>query len=475
MTDEAARTNMSGLAFGTVWTTRAGDYPALVAQSPGVSPDPPAGNETLVVDGEADGDEEYATVQAALNDSADGDRVEVRPGVYAEELTLDANVTLVAPRGATLDGSSLDRPVALGIEGDASPTVGGFRVTGYRRAVLAFGTGGAWTLRNATLLDNRYGVTAGSTTGDWAVRNVTLRNASSGIGAVESTGDWTVADSAFRNVSGSFDAFAVDAGVSTGNWTVRNVTVRDATSGVGARYAEGAWTVRNTSVHDAPRAGVDALGSTGDWTLADATVETAAVGVLASASAGDWRVGRTVVRNVTVPDDGAGERLGAAAGTAVHATDTTGAWSVHDSTIADTDRAGINATGAAVEGNATRNWWGQSSGPEPGDCVGNVTCADHLTSEPDVGSGTGEDDGDDAGAVFTEPIPGTGASAPPTDPDGDGEFEDVDGSGTAGFDDAIALAFADTSGLDGEQVDALDFDGDGDVDFDDAVSLAFQV
>jgi hypothetical protein len=87
---------------------------------------------------------------------------------------------------------------------------------------------------------------------------------------------------------------------------------------------------------------------------------------------------------------------------------------------------------------------------------------------------TDRGDGGD-GTLFAEPVPGTGASTPPTDPDGDERYEDVDGSGSATFDDAIALAFADTSGLSAAQTAALDFDGDGDVDFDDAVSLAFQI
>jgi outer membrane protein assembly factor BamB len=80
-----------------------------------------------------------------------------------------------------------------------------------------------------------------------------------------------------------------------------------------------------------------------------------------------------------------------------------------------------------------------------------------------------------ASPLFTDPIPGTGASAPPTDPDGDGLYEDVNGDGTVDFDDAVALAFADTGDLTPEQRDALDFDRDGDVDFADAVELAFQV
>jgi PKD repeat protein len=78
-------------------------------------------------------------------------------------------------------------------------------------------------------------------------------------------------------------------------------------------------------------------------------------------------------------------------------------------------------------------------------------------------------------AVFTGPVPGSGGAAPPTDLDGDGLYEDVDGDGDADFDDAIALAFVDSSALTPAQTAALDFDSDGDVDFDDAIELAFQV
>ncbi|MGM0591076.1 MAG: S8 family serine peptidase [Halobacteriota archaeon] len=77
--------------------------------------------------------------------------------------------------------------------------------------------------------------------------------------------------------------------------------------------------------------------------------------------------------------------------------------------------------------------------------------------------------------VFVEPIPGAGGEGPPTDTDGDGKYDDVNGDGKATFGDAIALAFADTSGLSAQQTAALDFDDDGRVEFTDAISLAFQV
>lgn len=76
------------------------------------------------------------------------------------------------------------------------------------------------------------------------------------------------------------------------------------------------------------------------------------------------------------------------------------------------------------------------------------------------------------GHPFSNGIPGI-ASDRPTDPDGDGLYEDVNGDGAVTFEDANALAFANTDDLSERQVAALDFDGDGDLDFDDAVELAF--
>ncbi|MGM0590679.1 MAG: hypothetical protein ACQETI_03450 [Halobacteriota archaeon] len=78
-------------------------------------------------------------------------------------------------------------------------------------------------------------------------------------------------------------------------------------------------------------------------------------------------------------------------------------------------------------------------------------------------------------SLFEKPIPGTGASGPPTDTDGDGKYDDVNGDGRATFADAIALAFIDSSTLSARQTAALDFDGDGTLDFADAISLAFSV
>lgn len=73
---------------------------------------------------------------------------------------------------------------------------------------------------------------------------------------------------------------------------------------------------------------------------------------------------------------------------------------------------------------------------------------------------------------FTQALISDGQT--PTDPNNDGKFEDIDGDGTADFNDAVDLAFADRSQLSAQQTIALDFNDDGRVGFDDAVELAFQ-
>lgn len=78
---------------------------------------------------------------------------------------------------------------------------------------------------------------------------------------------------------------------------------------------------------------------------------------------------------------------------------------------------------------------------------------------------------DDPNVLFSDPVPLTQNRAPPQDLDGDGLYEDVDGDGNLGFDDAALLSLVDAAALTPAQVAAFDFDGDGDLDRNDAVAL----
>ncbi|MGM0591356.1 MAG: PPC domain-containing protein [Halobacteriota archaeon] len=105
--------------------------------------------------------------------------------------------------------------------------------------------------------------------------------------------------------------------------------------------------------------------------------------------------------------------------------------------------------------------------------AGEATGGSGSSDDGDSGGDGSSGDGSNDSSVFTAPIPGVGGQNPPTDTDGDGKYDDVNGDGKATFGDAIALAFADTSGLSAQQTAALDFDDDGDADFEDAIALAF--
>jgi hypothetical protein len=76
---------------------------------------------------------------------------------------------------------------------------------------------------------------------------------------------------------------------------------------------------------------------------------------------------------------------------------------------------------------------------------------------------------------FPDGVPGV-SSRPPTNLDDDPLYEDVNGDGALGFDDAFALAFGalpESGDFGDAQTRALDFDGDGTLGLGDVFALAF--
>ena len=145
-----------------------------------------------------------------------------------------------------------------------------------------------------------------------------------------------------------------------------------------------------------------------------------------------------------------------AGGVDVRSAATADALEIHNNIIDDNTDFGVRNDATPVV-NATYNWWGQESGPEAGDCVGNVTCEPALESKPTIGD-------DDEPATGPPALPGLAA---PTDPDGDGLYEDLNGDGEFTVAD-VQTMFAN---LDSESIreypDAYDFNGDGTVDISD--------
>jgi len=234
----------------------------------------------------ADGSADYASIQAGVDAVAADGTVVVRPGTYAASVAVGGNVTLVAPDGATLDGSTLSSS-ADGIEltatGAATPTVDGFTIRGYGGdGVVAADASGAWTLRNVTVRNvGGRGLDASGVAGAWTARNLTVTGTVEGIDTTASTGDWTVREATIHN----YTAVGVDARRTTGAWRVRRSTIADAGAGAIGLDATGADPVGNASrVYwgasdgpggDFPGSGAAAVGNlTVDPYYADAALTT---------------------------------------------------------------------------------------------------------------------------------------------------------------------------------------------------------
>lgn len=315
-----------------------------------------AAGAVLVVDD--DGSAQFSTISDAVAAASDGDTIRVRPGTYRETVRVTQDVTLVAPDGATLNGSTLEESTtALLVGENASVVVDGLTVTHYQMGVDAAGAREPWVVRNVTVAETSYkGIRAAWSEGDWTIENVTVRNTSTGIDATSSTGDWTVRDTVVRSASGGS---AFEMSPSAGNWTLRNVTVVEADLvGVAASY------------------------STGDWRVANSTIRGTSVGVGALEATGDWTISRTTVANASAehPYDIMMPPL--REGVGVHAARTNGSWTIHHSRFVGNGVAAVDASDAAPAGDATRNWWGSESGPDGNDCVGNVDCGDAAATWP---------------------------------------------------------------------------------------------
>jgi len=271
----------------------------------GMSGTAAAGN-TLSVG--AAGNTGYASIQSAVDNATDGDRIEVRPGTYGETVTIDKNVTLVAPNGATVvdptpqtrtydrsftvrpgtaptirgfgfDGTGFgDDTSAVRIEGDATPTIEDITIlpadaeVGYNSAIIARGTTGDWTLRNVTIRGGGYsslgGISASSSTGNWSVVNLTATNLfSQGIDARKSDGAWTVTDSRITNTS--FGVYAIQA---SGQWRVeQTVLTQNRMAGIDASNAvvTGNATRNYWGATDGPSG---AFNGTGDAAVGNLTI-----------------------------------------------------------------------------------------------------------------------------------------------------------------------------------------------------------
>jgi len=265
----------------------------------------------------------------------------VRSGAYngSDRISIDANVTVVAPEGAVVDRAEFSRTAAFEVQGDAAPTIRGFAVRDFATAVAAANTGGDWAVRELTVENAETAVGAFRSTGAWTVADLETESTETAIDAAGSEGAWTASGVVHRpaRFSTGPGTAGIDARDSTGDWIVADSEVTNVSTGVGAANTDGDWRVEGTVV-ESVETGVFASGTDGDWSVADARVSEAETPVLARGSTGDWSVTGT-----TVDDSG---RLDAA--------DSEGDWTVADSTLARTEGIGASAaTGAWTVRNVT--------------------------------------------------------------------------------------------------------------------------
>jgi hypothetical protein len=172
-----------------------------------------------------------------------------------------------------------------------------------------------------------------------------------------------------------------------------------------------------------------------------------------------------------------------------------------DRTVVGGANVTLDATGSSDPGgDALAYQWTQTAGASVG--LSNATTATPTFVAPQVASnatltfeltvddgvaGTATDAVDvtvtpSNGSNESNPFPNGGpgvASAPPTDTDPRRGYEDLNGDGSAGFDDVVDLLFAlsdvTNADLTANQEAAVDFDGRGGVGFGDVLELLFRV
>ena len=324
----------------------------------------------------------YDSIQAAVDNATDGDKIEIRSGTYRETVALDKNVTVTAVDGATLNGSTLggvgsdpvgyvdesnytypignrsDFTTGISIADTVYPTVSGLTITDYTIGVNASGTTATWTVRNTTITNtSAVGINALESEGNWLVENSSVSktgdgNSSTnnpGIDVRGSSGDWRLHNSTVENIDGGRSSAGantdgIEAFGSAGNWTIRNTTVRNiAQLGIDGSYTSGDWTVQESHVAVVQAAGIGAGNPRGNATVRDTTIRNVSGqlgGIYIRNASQPWLIDNAVIEN-------------ASAGFV--ATESRTNWTVQDSYISETEYGvrGSQSAGAWIITNTT--------------------------------------------------------------------------------------------------------------------------
>jgi hypothetical protein len=355
-----------------------------------------------------DGSGDYTSIQNAVDNATEGEKIRVESGTYEQHTEVDKNVTLYAPNGATISNTSavvskygrVDVRSGFQIYGDFTPTISGFTLIDWQRAISAGGANAGFTVDNTEVVGGNCGICAAGTPGNWTVQNSTIDvdYDEAAISGYDSSGSWSIKNTTISNgqiladlSSGNpliqnveYRAFeeGIDFDDAPGSPTIRNVTFENSTGeAIEIDNSSGYVTISNVTVQDLEqgsedaitadkssgtidvsnihiqtvRNGIDAEKSTSKWSINNITVQdTEGDGIDASNSTGNWIVREGEFRNM-------GDK-------SIDVIDSEGSWQIHQSILTGGSEGTLDAWDAKRMINASHNYWGAADGPSETFC-----------------------------------------------------------------------------------------------------------
>ncbi|WP_375335537.1 DUF1565 domain-containing protein [Halorussus sp. MSC15.2] len=359
-----------------------------------------------------DGTQPYATIQDAIRAAPARATVEVRPGTYSESVRLSKPLSLVAPDGATLNGSTRNSGAdGIRLYNDANVTVSGFTVESWDHGIDAYNVDSEFLIENVVLRQNRDGLYVNDNYNRWDIQHSEIYdNSNAGVRSVSSqVGDatenyWGQSDGPLRaqcrgdvdcgyflsSPDGSVDVPLVRSHVlvvandGSAPYATIQDAVRAAKAGDTVEVRPGVYRERVRIQKDinltAPR-GAQLNGSTlndgadgihlsngGGASISGFVVREFDVGVRASSTDRAVAIGNSHLVNNSE---------------ALRVRYANAPVEIHDSMVANNRNSGIYAYRSPTV-DATRNYWGQIGGPVSGQCDSAADCSNPLSGVPEV-------------------------------------------------------------------------------------------
>jgi parallel beta-helix repeat protein len=313
----------------------------------------------------------YNTIQSAVDEATAGETVAVSDGTYNERITINKQLSILGPDARILpviDGGGAGTVVtitAAGVVFDGFQVQNSGYSTGLESGILIQGVGSC-IVRNNLLTSNTNGLLIVSGDGNSILNNTVNGNLAYGIALADASSNTIQANSVstIGGAPGNCDAiFITNASNvggsitdgSTGNYIKGNI-INSGHDGIYFdEYCPGNFVTDNNQIQSAGDVGIH-MWRIGNQTITGNTITSAVKGIRMKGSSGNTITGNTIT--------GCGMGFDASPSWQV------GVWyPCVDNTIETNSIIG-NTTGFNVDTdpnqgdvNATRNWWGDATGP----------------------------------------------------------------------------------------------------------------